>query len=130
MPIYALLAPPDSEAQRYGVPPGLARKLGNNGKITGMDWNLWFGVRLTRPEFVAVLKYTLDQRRKGNRAPLLIGMHSKLYGAAGYEVPPAAPTTQARAAVIEFLDYALGFPEVRVVPTAAVLDWIRNPAPL
>jgi peptidoglycan/xylan/chitin deacetylase (PgdA/CDA1 family) len=130
LPIYALLAPPDGQAQRYGVPPGLARKLGNNGKITGMDWNLWFGVRLTRPEFVAVLKYTLDQRRKGNRAPLLIGMHSKLYGAAGYEVPPAAPTAQARAAVVEFLDYALGFPEVRVVPTAAVLDWIRNPAPL
>ena len=43
-------------------------------------------------------------------------MHSKLYGAAGYEVPPNAPTAQARAAVTEFLDYALGFPEVRVVP--------------
>ncbi len=95
-----------------------------------MDWNLWFDVRVTRPEFVAVLKYTLDQRRKGNRAPLLIGMHSKLYGAAGYEVPPNAPTAQARAAVTDFLDYALGFPEVRVVPVKSVLDWIRNPAPL
>jgi peptidoglycan/xylan/chitin deacetylase (PgdA/CDA1 family) len=130
MPIYALLAPPDSEAPRYGVPPGLVRKLGNGGKITGMDWNLWFGVQVTGPEFTAVLKYTLDQRRKGNRAPLLIGMHSKIYGIAGWEVPPAAPTAQARGAVTEFLDYALGFPEVRVVPTAAVLDWIRNPVPL
>ena len=95
-----------------------------------MDWNLWFGIGLTRPEFTAVLKYTLDQRRKGNRAPLLIGMHSKIYGAAGNEVPPKATTAQARAAVTEFLSYALGLPEVRIVPTRAVLDWIRNPVPL
>lgn len=130
MPIYALLAPPDSEAQKYGVPPGLRTKLGNNGKITGMDWNLWFGIGVTGPEFTAVLKYTLDQRRKGNRAPLLIGMHSNIYGAAGNEVPPKATTAQARAAVTNFLSYALGLPEVRIVPTRAVLDWIRNPVPL
>ena len=130
MPIYALLAPPDSEAQKYGFAPGLRTKIGNNGKITGMDWNLWFGIGVTGPEFTAVLKYTLDQRRKGNRAPLLIGMHSNIYAANGNEVPPMAPTAQARAAVTNFLTYALGFPEVRIVPTRAVLDWIRNPVPL
>jgi hypothetical protein len=57
-------------------------------------------------------------------------MHSAIYAAAGNGRPPAATAAEARAAVVEFLDHALGFPDVRIVPTKSVLDWIRNPVPL
>ena len=139
MPAYRVLVPPDSEAPKYGIPAGLrARLIQRNpsrigvaaGKITGLDYNLWYDNQVTRPEFVAILKYTLDLRRQGNRAPLLFGMHSAIYASANLQPLPQASVADRRAAVVEFLKHALTFPDVRIVTTKAVLDWIRNPVPL
>jgi hypothetical protein len=135
MPVYRVLVPGDADAAKYGVPVGLRAKLKPlsssfteaNPKISGLDWNLWYKFKLNKAEFVATLKYSLDQRRKGNRAPFLFGMHSAIYTT---EPLPSASIAERRAAISEFLAYALTFPEVRVVTTKAVLDWIRNPVAL
>jgi hypothetical protein len=144
MPAYKVVLPPDSEAAKYGVPVGLRAKMKanqpngigiNEGKITGLDYNLWANVAegayaFNKAEFVATLKYTLDQRLKGNRAPFLMGMHTYYYSST-YNMAPNANFTDRRAAVLEFLNWAVStYPDVRVVTTKAVLDWIRNPVPL
>jgi hypothetical protein len=139
MPAYRVLIPPDTEAAKYGVPAGTLANIKarnptriaiNEGKITGLDYNLFYDFKTTKAEFVAILKYTLDLRMKGNRAPLLFGMHSKIYATADMEPLPQATVADRRAAVVEFLRYAVTIPEVRVVTTKAVLDWIRKPVAL
>ena len=140
MPAYRVIVPPDAEAPKYGIPAGLRDRLRtrlpdrvgiDQGKISGLDYNLWTDFGLTRAEVVAVLKYTLDLRRKGNRAPMLLGMHSFYYSTMYTQPVPSATLADRRAGVLEFLTWALStYPDVRVVPTNAVLDWIRNPAPL
>jgi hypothetical protein len=135
--------PPEADAAKYGV-PGIRAKMKalhpdgvgiNEGKITGLDYNLWApaavgAYNFTKAEFVATLKYSLDQRLKGNRAPLLMGMHSFYYSSM-YTEPTSTGLADRRAAVSEFLDWALqAHPDVRIVTTKAVLDWIRNPVPL
>jgi hypothetical protein len=138
MPAYRVVVPPDADADRYGVPAGLRAKLAKvhpnyfseaDGQITGLDYNLWYDFRVTKAEFLATLKHTLDLRRQGNRAPFLFGMHSAIYTA---QTPagPVASVTERQQAIVEFLGYAVSFPDVRVVATKAVLDWIRNPVPL
>jgi hypothetical protein len=137
MPAYRVIVPPDEVAAQYGVPSGLRAKLRilrpmgvgiAQGKITGLDYNLWYDYNLTKAEFVATLKYTLDTRLRGNRAPLLFGMHSAIY--TGQEATVNASLAERKAAIVEFLNYAVKKPEVRIVTTKAVLDWIRNPVPL
>jgi hypothetical protein len=138
MPAYRVIVPPDADAQKYGVPPGLRAKLTKlhpdyfseaAPKITGLDYNLWYDFRLNKAEFVATVKHSLDLRLRGNRAPMLFGMHSAIYSAVTEPVPSAA-LAERRQAIVDFLKYALTFPDVRVVTTKAVLDWIRNPVPL
>ena len=132
-----VLYAPGEDAAKYGVPGGLRAKLRTlrpmgvgiaQGKITGLDYNLWYDYNLTKAEFVATLKYTLDTRLRGNRAPMLFGMHSAIY--TSQEATVNASVAERKAAVVEFLNYALTHPEVRIVTTKAVLDWIRNPVPL
>ena len=87
MPAYKVIVPPDAEAQKYGVPAGLRAKRrpapDGRGHRRRQDHRprLQPLVRLqiTKAEFVATLKYTLDTRRRGNRAPFLFGMHSAIY---------------------------------------------------
>jgi hypothetical protein len=138
MPAYRVIVPPDAEAVKYGVATGLRAKLTRlhpdyfteaAGQITGLDYNLWYDFTLTKAEFLATLKYTFDLRRKGNHAPFLFGMHSAIY-TDQTPVGPIASLSERQQAIDEFLRYALTFPEVRVVATKAVLDWIRNPVPL
>jgi hypothetical protein len=134
MPAYRVIIPDDADAARYGLPPGLRARLAAmkrtfteaNPKISGLDYNLW-SYGLSGPEFTATLKHALELRRRGNRAPLLFGMHSDLYTG---QPMPGASITDRRRAVAEFLQYAVSLPEVRVVTTRSVLDWIRNPVPL
>ena len=88
MPAYRVIVPPDAEAQKYGVPSGLRAKLMHRarpgvaigaGKITGLDYNLWYDYKLNKAEFVATRSTPLDQPARGNRAPMLFGMHSAIY---------------------------------------------------
>jgi hypothetical protein len=139
MPAYRVLIPTDAEAPKYGMPVGIRNTIKarqptriaiNEGKITGLDYNLWYDFKTTKAEFVAILKYTLDLRMKGNRAPMLLGMHSKIYATADTEPLTQATVTDRRNGVVEFLRYAVTIPQVRVVTTKAVLDWLRKPVPL
>src|SRR6185295_14400503 len=79
LPLHVVIVPPDDQAAKYGIPIGLRKKLKalksyfdvDTGFITGLDWNLWYEYLVTRAEFVAILRYTLDLRLASNRAPLI-----------------------------------------------------------
>jgi len=146
LPVYQVIVPPDAEAANYGVAPGMRTKFSKvqawfadsqgptAGKITGFDYNMWArstdgGFAMTRDEFVATLKYTLDQRLKGNRAPFLFGAHTPFYAAPWNSNAPGATAPERRQAMEQFLDYARSKPEVRITTARAVLDWMRNPRP-
>jgi peptidoglycan/xylan/chitin deacetylase (PgdA/CDA1 family) len=145
LPVYAVIVPPDSQAPNYGVPAGLRTRLATvqtwfaggqgptDGKITGFDYNMWArasdgAFALSKAELLATLKYSLDLRLKGNRAPFLLGVHSAYYVDAWNSNAPGAPTAaERRQAIEEFLDYARTKPEVRITSVRTVLDWMRNP---
>lgn len=129
LPVYALVVPPDEEAQAYDFAPGLRTRISDAGvsdfakfgyKITGFDWNLWFAAQVSGKEFLAILKYNLDLRRAGNRAPLLFGAHTEHY----------ATNAEHREALADFVKYAVSLPEVRVVTHREVLEFMREPKAL
>jgi hypothetical protein len=136
MPVYELIVPPDDLAEHYGVEPGLRAKLGArglsaNGKVTGFDYNPWYGLQTTKAEFLATLKYTLDLRLQGNRAPFLLGVHTMEYSNGWNTAPQGAPSERERQeAIEEFLEYATSIASVRLTSYKAVLDWVRNPVSL
>ncbi|MBZ0235937.1 MAG: polysaccharide deacetylase family protein [Deltaproteobacteria bacterium] len=141
LPVYAVVVPPDDKCAQYGVEPGLRAELKqrqswfdvNGGLITGFDYNLWAstsvgGFAMTKAEFVATLKYTLDQRLAGNRSPFLFGAHTDYYVASWNQNAAGTPAeNDRRAAIEEFLDYAGSKPEVEITTYARVLEFVRNP---
>lgn len=137
MPIYAVIVPPDSECEKYGIQRGLRKKCANthnyfneeNGKITGLDWNLFVDFQMTKMEFLATLKYTFDLRANGNRAPFLFGAHSDIFSP-DYSFCEGATWRERQEAVEEFLDYVLSHSFVRVTSMKKVLEWVKDPKPL
>jgi hypothetical protein len=137
MSVHPVIVPPDDKAAAYGIAPGLRAKLKtlvdwfdtSSGKITGFDYNLWVQYQLTKAEFVAIMKYTLDLRLAGNRAPMMFGAHTDTYSSA-YTGSPNATATDRQQGLEEFLRYALTKAEVRVASNKQILDWVRNPVPL
>jgi hypothetical protein len=137
MPVYPLIVPPDNEAANYGVPTGMRAKMKGiaswfdegSGKITGFDYNLWVSFRMNKAEFLATLKYSFDQRLVGNRAPFMLGTHADYYSSK-YTGAPYSTATERQEAIEEFLDYVATKPEVRIVSTKQILDWVRRPVPL
>jgi hypothetical protein len=141
LPVYAVVTPPDDKCAAYGIPTGFRMKLKerqtwfdvSGGLITGFDYNLWAstsvgGFAMTKAEFVATLKYTLDQRLAGNRAPFLFGAHTDYYVASWNQNAAGTPSeNDRRAAMEEFLDYAKSKSEVRIDTYAKVLEYVRNP---
>ncbi len=146
VPVYLVVAPHDSLCAKYGIPAGLRKRLFNNlvaltgdttwdtlsGKITGLDYNFWFDFNMTKNEYIAILKYSLDQRLAGNRAPFIFGAHSDYYSLQYISEPKNCNTNymQRREAMEAFLDYALSKPEVRVVSARDVIRWMRHPVAL
>jgi peptidoglycan/xylan/chitin deacetylase (PgdA/CDA1 family) len=141
LPVYAVIVPPDDVADEYGFSPGLRDRIKmrmswfdtTSAKITGFDYNLLStaggGGGMTGDEYAATLKYNLDLRLKGNRAPMLFGAHTDYYVDA-WTGSNVSTGPERRAAIEEFLDYATSKPQVRVVSHKTVLDWMRNPVPL
>jgi peptidoglycan/xylan/chitin deacetylase (PgdA/CDA1 family) len=141
LPVYAVVVPPDAKCETYGVEPGLRAKLKQRqswfdvtgGLITGFDYNLWAstsvgGFAMTKAEFVATLKYTLDQRLAGNRSPFLFGAHTDYYVASWNQNAAGTPSeTDRRAAIEEFLDYAKTKQAVEITTYKRVLEYVRNP---
>jgi peptidoglycan/xylan/chitin deacetylase (PgdA/CDA1 family) len=131
IPIHVFMIPADEDCERYGAKPGLRARIGANlkvaygggsgepaDKISGLDWNVLEAAKCDGPEFLAILKYTLDLRLAGNRAPFMVGGHTALY-------PANKPDR--RQAMEEFIAYALTKPEVRFVTGKQLVDWLRAP---
>ena len=138
-----MFAPDDGQCENYGLKPGFRDELKKrfdyfnpaDGKITGFDWNLWVEYSMTGEEVEAVLKYTLDQRLRGNRAPFTVGLHSDIYCNRYKENNDgdnqiAAHYKESQKAIENFIDYALSKKEVRIVAAKAVVAWMQEPKPL
>lgn len=133
VPVYTWDVPTGAAAVTLGLPSAFcdtlsqrAKNLGATAaapnqrscKVTGFDYNQWYQFGVTGQEFTQLLRYNLDQRIKGNHAPLTIGMHANYYG-------PEEP--EHSKALLDFIDYALTLPQVRFVSSAELVEWMKNP---
>jgi peptidoglycan/xylan/chitin deacetylase (PgdA/CDA1 family) len=126
IPLNVFMIPADADCPRFGVAPGLQARIGaalnaSGGpadRISGLDWNVLEAAKCDGPEFLAILKHTLDRRLAGNRAPFMVGAHTALY---------PADKPDRRKAMEEFIAYALAKPEVRFVTGKQLLEWLRKP---
>ncbi len=138
IPVYVFVVPPDEACARLGVPAGLRAALKQRqqyfdtaaGKITGMDWNLWCEYRMSPAELLATVRYTVELRTQGNRAPLTIGVHSELYSDRLRGGECAGTAADRRAALAELVDDLQRRPEVRIVSARELLSWLRHPVAL
>ncbi len=137
LPNYALMVPKDSECAQYGIEPGLWNRLVANipyltdYKITGLDYNLWSMGGVNKAEMLGILKYNLDLRLKGNRAPFMFGTHSQYYTKAwADDFVPNATVEEMRAAISEFVEYALSKEAVRIRPSIEIIKWCEDPQPI
>ncbi len=107
---------------------------GQNRIEAAFDYNLWVTRKLTKDAFVQTLKDALDARLAGNRAPFTFGAHTDEYSEfnTGFENShtPNSTWRERRAAIEEFLIYAMSKPQVRVVTHEQIIDWMRDPRPL
>ncbi|HEY8995662.1 MAG TPA: polysaccharide deacetylase family protein [Lacunisphaera sp.] len=129
IPLNVFMIPPDADCAAFGIEPGLRARtgaalkaMGGTGeptdRITGLDWNSLEAAKCSGPEFLAILKYSLDRRLAGNRAPFMVGAHTALY---------PADKPDRRKAMEDFIAYALSKPEVRFVTGRQLLGWLRAP---
>jgi len=137
LPNHLLMVPKDSECEKYGIKKGLWKRIKNKipyldgHKITGFDYNLWSNAQLNKAEVLGILKYNLDLRLKGNRAPFMFGAHTQFYTQEWADTHAAKATyEEMREAISEFIDYALSKPQVRIVPAKDIINWCTNPVPL
>ncbi len=107
---------------------------GQNRIEAAFDYNLWVTRKLNKAEFVKTLKDALDARIEGNRAPFLFGAHTDEYSEFNLTFDtthtPNSTWQERRAAIEEFLIYAMSKPQVRIVTHKQVIDWMRDPQPL
>jgi len=137
IPVYVCIVPPDDKCAEYGIPTGLRAKCKGiaswfdeaSGKITGVDYNLFVLFKMNKAEYLATIKYTLDQRLTGNRCPFPFVGHTDFYSSK-YTAAPNISATERQEAVEEFLEYAISKPEVRVVRYIDIINWMKNPVPL
>jgi hypothetical protein len=102
----------------------------STGRIAPLDVTLFVDAKLNAGEVLAILKYTLDLRLAGNRAPFVFIAHTHVY-ASSYGAAPNAPSADERQGAIEaFVQYALSKPIVRMRPVSDIMNWMRAPQPL
>lgn len=142
LPLHVLAVVPDDKTLEYGLKYSLKAKLQktlaglntNVEKLTPFDHNLFSSDKwmygLTKDEALAVLKYNLDQRLKGNRAPMILGFHSvNLNGKPMAHIKNTSAEDR-REVLKAFLIYALSKEAVRVVRHQDVIQWMGNPISL
>jgi hypothetical protein len=136
IPVHGLALPDDETCEEYGIATGLRdgikAKLGDWAEfdITGFDYNLWTDAKLDSADFVGVLKYNLDLRFSGNRAPFLFGAHTQYYIKNWANTNAAnASAAQMKGAISEFMAYARS-KGAYFVSCEQLLDWCENPVAL
>ena len=137
LPNHVLMIPNDDICENYGISEGLWDKIKNkikgvhDHKITGFDYNLWDLAALNKTEVLGILKYNLDLRLKGNRAPFMFGAHTQYYTSSWADTNAEnATSSQMREAIEEFVEYALSKKEVRIRPAIDIINWCSNPTPI
>ena len=60
---------------------------------------------------------------------MTVGGHTDGYSSL-YTAAPNATTEERQWAVEMFLDFALGHPDVRIVPMGEIIEWMRAPVAL
>ncbi len=139
MPPYMFSVPSDDLCEQYLTEVGLRARVGKDiswsdgSKADGVDFNLWDQYKLNKSDVLAILKYTLHKMYNGNRSPMHYVIHSDFYTDSPYysESFPSIPDYLDRRAIIEeFLEYAVTLPDVRIVSSVDVIEWMRNPVPL
>ena len=137
LPLHALIVPPPELAADYGVPATIRADIQSRmswfdtgaGKITALDYNMWVLAKMYKEEFLATLKYTFDLRMQGNRAPMMLGMHTDEYSSK-YAFPPNTSATERQWAIEEFIKYVLTHEDARVVPYRDIMGWMQSPVAL
>lgn len=114
------------------VPSHLQDKVGGKKLITGLDYNLFDKTQYgyTDAEVLEILKYNLDQRIAGNRAPFMIGLHSQFYFDKWATEHANVSGAQMRQCIEDFVDYCVSKNVVRIVRGIDVIEWCRNPVGL
>ncbi|KKC99240.1 polysaccharide deacetylase family protein [Photobacterium halotolerans] len=146
VPLQALIVPTDAAAADYGLTYSLNDKIASRvpyydpvvRKADNFDWNLyttpdWGGYGLNADDVLAIYKYNLDLHLAGNRAPLILGLHSAFYGKLNGEEHFGMPETSVadRQAVLkQFIEYALSKQQVRFVSHRQLVEWMQNPVPV
>jgi hypothetical protein len=129
IPAYPLVLPSTTEAAALGYAGQDVRTQAQSrgygadstgNKITGLDYNLIYQALFNPTQVNLVLKHNLNLRRSGNRAPLAYGMHSNYYTTGGAQLD----------SLVAFLNWALQYPEVRIVSGKQLIDWMENPVGL
>ncbi len=143
VPVTTLVVPPDEVAKQYDFRPGLRQRISargpmrypsiyeeSTGKIVGLDYTLLMDAGVSGDEMRAILEYNLDQHLEGNRAPLVFGAHAQLYAFSSASANPDTPLLSMRderwKGLTDFIYYALRKPEVRLVGTGDIIDWITR----
>ncbi len=143
LPMYVFVAPPDELCTRYGTKAGLRDRLAAvnssfdkaSGKITGMDWNIWFEYFMDEDDAFATMAHTLDLHLNGNRCPFYLGFHSDIYSEKydqndleGAEVTSLrANAAQRRSAFTRILDYVLSKDDVQVITAKDSIRYLSDP---
>lgn len=123
MPVYTLIVPEELRAE-------MKTRQGwfdvNTGKIPGDEFTVWVLLYMNKAEYLATLKHTFNLRITGNRAPMILGSNAYNYNDADFAAKGAS-AAERRAALNEFLDYALSHKAVRITSLEKTLAWVKNP---
>lgn len=142
LPCYVMIVPPDDKCLEYGTQPGFRARMKKanpwfdeaSGKITGVDWNIWFEYFMNKEDALAVLKYSFDLRYYGNRCPWPLAFHSDIYSDKYdkndlEDEDPAnikADAAQRREVFKAFLDYVASKPDTKILTSAQMLEWLKK----
>ena len=120
------------EVPVYTVPRSGDRKTSASQPIAGFDSTAWGTVKESASEYLQQMKWALDLRLEpgDSRAPMTLGVHTDTYSPAQDQAYPQASLEERRAALTDFIDYALSKPEVRFVSAKQLLQWMSDPKPL
>lgn len=100
--------------------------------MAGFDSTAYGTLKLSARDFTNSMKWALDFALEdgSNRAPVTIGVHSDTYSEKHKSYDDVATLAERRQAIVDFLDYAVSFPEVRIVTAKQLLQWMSNPVAL